>query len=112
MSSHYGSPYGPYDPNAPYGRDARGCPMSDKSRVTGGLLQLLGFFIVPGIGRLYLGYSTIGATQLILWVVGIFTLVIFIGIPLIFGVAIWALIDGILILSGSVSDPDGRTLRS
>ncbi|GBE66209.1 hypothetical protein MFM001_26710 [Mycobacterium sp. MFM001] len=86
--------------------------MSDKSRVAAGGLQLLGFFIVPGVGRLYLGYTAIGATQLILWVVGIATTILFIGFALILGVAIWSLVDGIIILSGSVRDPQDRVLRS
>ncbi|MFE4463180.1 NINE protein [Nocardia tengchongensis] len=88
-------PYGPYggDPEAPYGRDAFGVPLSDKSKLTAGLLQLLagGF----GIGRFYLGYTTIGVLQLVTC-----------G-----GCGIWALIDGILILTGKVPDLQGRPLR-
>lgn len=88
-------PYGPYgaDPEAPYGRDPFGVPLSDKSKLTAGLLQLLagGF----GIGRFYLGYTTIGVLQLVTC-----------G-----GCGIWALIDGILILTGKVPDLQGRPLR-
>lgn len=95
----YGTPpaYG-YDPSAPFGRDPlTGQPMSDKSKVTAGLLQIfLGSF---GVGRLYLGYTTIGVLQI---VVSLLTC----GIG-----AIWPLIDGILILMGNVPDPQGRKLR-
>lgn len=67
---------------------------SDKNRVLGGILQL----IVPGLGRIYLGYSAIGVLQLVLSACGV-------------GV-IWAWIDAIIILSGGVSlDGYGRQLN-
>ena len=86
------------DPSAPYGRDPlTGLPLSDKSKVTAGLLQiLLGGF---GVGRFYLGYTTIGVLQLVVSVVTC-------GIG-----AIWPLIDGIMILMGNVPDTQGRKLR-
>ena len=77
--------------------DAYGQPLSDKSKLVAGLLQIfLGGF---GIGRFYLGYTTIGVLQI---VVTICTL----G----FG-ALWGFIDGIIIVVGNVKDPQGRTLR-
>ncbi|GAB4587346.1 TM2 domain-containing protein [Nocardia sp. IFM 10818] len=90
----YGQPM-PYgaDPEAPWGRDPYGVPYSDKSKLTAGLLQLL--IGTLGIGRFYLGYTTIGVLQLITC-----------G-----GFGIWALIDGILILTGKVPDPQGRPLK-
>ncbi|MCL2706790.1 MAG: TM2 domain-containing protein [Dehalococcoidia bacterium] len=64
-----------------------------KSRLVAGLLQIfLGWL---GIGRFYLGYTGIAIAQLL---VTIFTL----GIGV-----IWPLIDGILILTGSVA-VDGK----
>lgn len=93
----YGAPgpAGPYggDPEAPYGRDPFGVPLSDKSKLTAGLLQLLVGGL--GLGRFYLGYTTIGVLQLVTC-----------G-----GCGIWALIDGILMLTGKVPDPQGRPLR-
>ncbi|WP_067546015.1 TM2 domain-containing protein [Nocardia crassostreae] len=91
----YGQPPMPYgaDPEAPWGRDPYGVPYSDKSKLTAGLLQLL--IGTLGIGRFYLGYTTIGVLQLITC-----------G-----GFGIWALIDGILILTGKVPDPQGRPLK-
>jgi TM2 domain-containing membrane protein YozV len=86
--------------------------VSDKSRVTAGVLQLIGFFIAPGMGRLYLGDSKVGLLQLLGWIVGIFTVWLLIGVPIILAVAIWSGIDGLMILSGSVRDPYGRTLRA
>jgi hypothetical protein len=93
-----GSPYPtqypwPYDPNAPYGRAPNGEPYSDKQKLVAGLLQIfLGGF---GAGRWYLGDTGIALGQL-------FTC----G-----GLGIWALIDGIMILTGNVRDKYGRPLR-
>jgi TM2 domain-containing protein len=90
-------PYGP--PGAPYGYgvDAYGRPLSDKSKLTAGLLQIfLGGF---GVGRFYLGYTGIGIGQIAAtWLTC--------GIG-----AIWPLIDGIMMITGKVPDAEGRTLR-
>lgn len=96
----YQPPYAGGPPQYPagfFGVDAYGRPLSDKSKLVAGLLQLfLGTF---GIGRFYLGYTGIGVAQL---AVSILTC----GIG-----AIWPFIDGIMILVGKVPDPEGRTLR-
>lgn len=104
---NYGQPSGYYpppayvDPTAPYGRHPlTGEPFSDKSKVTAGLLQLLGFFGLVGIGRIYIGDTTMGVVQL---VVGILTC----GI----GAWIWGVIDAILIFTDKVRDQNGRPLR-
>jgi len=88
----------PYpQPGAPFGVDAYGRPLSDKSKMTAGLLQIfLGAF---GVGRFYLGYTGIGIAQIaVTWLTC--------GIG-----AIWPLIDGIMILTDKVPDSAGRTLR-
>jgi len=91
--------YGAYgqNPQAPYGyHPVTGVPFSDKSKLIAGLLQIL----VPiGIGRFYIGDISTGIWQL---VVTILTC----GIG-----AIWPFIDGILMLVGNVTDPQGRPLR-
>ena len=70
-----------------------GEPLSDKSKMTAGLLELfLGCF---GVGRFYLGQTGIALAQL-------FTC----G-----GLGVWALIDAIMMLTGKVRDKDGRPLR-
>ncbi|BBX44370.1 TM2 domain-containing protein [Mycobacterium cookii] len=81
-----------------HGVDASGRPLSDKSKLVAGLLQL--FLGGIGIGRFYLGYIGIGFAQL---AITVFTL----------GLAgwIWPLIDAILILTGKMPDAQGRTLR-
>lgn len=69
-----------------------------KSRLVAGILQLfLGGF---GVGRFYLGYTSIGVAQLLVtWLTC--------GLG-----GIWPFIDAILILSGQVSiDAEGNTLK-
>ena len=85
------------DPEAPYGRNMYGEPLSDKSKLTAGLLQL--FVGGLGVGRFYLGYSGIGVAQLL---VTLFTC----GLG-----GIWPLIDAIMILTGKVRDPYNRPLQ-
>jgi TM2 domain-containing membrane protein YozV len=98
--------YPPYpaayvDPAAPFGRHPlTGEPLSDKSKVVAGLLQLLGLFGLVGIGRIYLGYTGLGIAQL---VVGLVTC----GI----GAIVWGIVDAVLILTDKVRDPEGRPLR-
>jgi TM2 domain-containing membrane protein YozV len=77
--------------------DAYGRPLSDKSKLTAGLLEIfLGSF---GVGRFYLGYTGIGVAQIAAtWLTC--------GIG-----GIWPLIDGIMMLTGKVPDAEGRILR-
>ncbi|MBW0103917.1 DUF1707 domain-containing protein [Pseudonocardia sp. KRD291] len=93
----YGMPPGGYDPAAPYGWDPlTGRPYSDKQKIVAGLLSI---FLPFGVGRFYTGHVGIGIAQL---------LVTF----LTFGIgAIWPFIDGIIVLAGSPTDPEGRPLR-
>lgn len=71
----------------------------DRSRLTAGLLGI--FLGGIGVHRFYLGYTSIGVLQIL---VTIATL----GLG-----AIWGIIEGVLILSGSgiTTDADGRPLR-
>lgn len=93
---------GPYhDPLAPYGRHPlTGEPLSEKSKVIAGLLQLLGLFGIVGIGRFYLGFTKLAVIQLL---VGLVTC----GI----GAVIWGIVDAVLLLTDKVRDPHGRPLR-
>ena len=89
------------DPAAPYGRHPlTGEPLSDKSKIVAGLLQLIGLFGLVGIGRIYLGYTGLGIAQL---VVGLITC----GI----GAVVWGIVDAVLIFTDKVRDPEGRPLR-
>ena len=72
-----------------------GGPVSDKNRTVAGILGIL----LPGVGRIYLGYSAIGALQLIFTIASCGAL------------WLWSAIDGIVILVGGVkTDGFGRTL--
>ncbi len=75
-----------------------------KSKLVAGLLGiLLGAF---GVHRFYLGYNTIAIIQLVLGLLGILTC----GITTIAS-GIWGLIDGIMILTGSINtDAKGQPL--
>lgn len=69
-----------------------------KSRMAAGVLSILLGWI--GAGRFYLGYPGLGILQIVLTLLT--------GI----GGAIWGIIDGILILTGSINtDADGVPLR-
>jgi hypothetical protein len=98
-----------YDPSAPYGRDPlTGEPLSDKSKVIAGLLQLIGLFGLQGFGRIYIGQMGLGVAQLI---IGIVVTAVTCG----FGVIVpfvWGIVDAILMFAGNVRDAQGRPLRS
>jgi TM2 domain-containing membrane protein YozV len=110
----YGGPYpGAYaDPAAPYGRHPfTGEPLSDKSKVVAGLLQLLGLVGFLGFGRIYIGQVGFGIAQLLIGlfggiIIGFLTCGIGFLIPV-----IWAVIDAVVIFTGSVRDNHGRPLR-
>jgi TM2 domain-containing membrane protein YozV len=110
---HPPPPQGPYpgsygDPAAPYGRHPlTGEPLSDKSKVVGGLLQLLGLIGVLGIGRIYIGQTGLGVAQLVL---GIGITAVTCGFGFVVPV-IWGIIDTIVIMTGNARDGFGRPLR-
>lgn len=75
-----------------------------KSKMVAGILGIVvGAF---GVHRFFLGYTVIGIIQAVLGVLGILTC----GITTIIS-AIWGLIEGIMILTGSINkDAQGRPL--
>lgn len=76
-----------------------------KSKIAAGLLGV--FLGGLGIHRFYLGYTGIGVAQLILALLGIVTC----GITSI-AAWIWRLIEGIMILTGSIAkDAQGKPLK-
>lgn len=81
---------------------------SSKIKLTAGLFGL--FFGMLGVHNFYLGYTGKGTTQLVLFLVGMLLSCIGIGILIVFGVEIWALVESILIFSGSITDSNGDTL--
>jgi TM2 domain-containing membrane protein YozV len=92
-----GSSVAQYGGGAAYGVDAYGRPLSDKSKLVAGLLQI--FVSTFAVGRFYLGYTNIALIQIAVTVCTC-------GIG-----AFWPIVDGIMILMGKVPDAQGRTLR-
>jgi TM2 domain-containing membrane protein YozV len=80
-------------------------PSPLKSKMVAGLL---GIFVGGlGVHRFYLGYNTIGIIQLLVTIIGG---IITCGIGSLAG-CIWGLVEGILILTGSINrDAQGRPL--
>ena len=109
--SHPGYPGNVVDPQAPFGRDpVTGIPLSDKTSTTAGLLQL--FLGVFGIGRFYIDSTPLAIAQLCVGLFGfVFTLFCWIGLPVLLGSIIWAIVDAIMMFTGSVKDNHGRKLR-
>jgi TM2 domain-containing membrane protein YozV len=79
-------------PQPGYGADP-GAQWSDKSKITAGILQLVLGGV--GAGRWYTGHKGIAIAQLLTC-----------G-----GLGIWALVDGIMMLTGKVTDAQGRPLH-
>lgn len=76
-----------------------------KSKLVAGLLGIfLGGF---GVHNFYLGYTGKAVTQLVLSIVGLLLSCVVVGIPIVMGVGIWALVEAIMILVGKI-DKDGK----
>jgi TM2 domain len=122
-------PYaGSINPNAPYGYDpVTGRPMSDKSKLAAGLLQIF----LPGfaVGRFYTGHTSLALGQLgVFWgatlltccgTAAFSTVTLGLGSPSLifvpvvsFLASLWPIIDGILLLARGGTDSQGRVLRA
>ena len=72
---------------------------------------LLAFFLgVYGAHNFYLGYTSKAITQLVLTIVGLILCIVIVGAFVVMAVAIWAFVEFIMILSGSIKDADGNEL--
>ena len=73
---------------------------------------LLAFFVGSfGVHNFYLGYTQKAWIQLILTLVGFLLICVIVGIIPIIGVAIWAFVEAIQLLTGSINcDGEGRPL--
>lgn len=81
-----------------------------KSKMAAGLLGIfLGSF---GVHNFYLGYTTKAVIQLVCTIVGIILSCLGIGALIVFGIGIWGLVEGIMILCGSIKvDGQGNPLK-
>lgn len=109
----YAGPGYPAAYPAAYGVDPlTGVAWSDKSKTTAGLLQLLLPLVgVCGIGRLYSGQIALGLAQLLGFFLGCVLMVVLIGFVVAPAVWLWAVVDGIVLLSSGGRDQYGRLLR-
>lgn len=89
--------------------NANNSATSGKSKIAAALLALfLGTF---GAHNFYLGYTGKAVTQLVLTIIGYFTLILIIGAFFIAATGIWAFIEFIMILVGGISvDAQGNKL--
>jgi TM2 domain-containing membrane protein YozV len=124
--------YGPYGPQQPYVQQSygygqvppaagpavfgvdplTGVPWSHKTKATAGLLQLLLPLVgVCGVGRLYAGQIGIGLAQLLGFFLGCMLMVALVGFVIAPAVWLWAVVDGIVLLTTGGRDQYGRLLR-
>lgn len=76
-----------------------------KSKIAAGLLGIfLGSF---GVHNFYLGYTTKAVIQLVTTLVGYLLCCVVIGVVPVIAVAIWGLVEGIMILTGAINR-DGK----
>ena len=65
-----------------------------------------------GIGRFYIDSTQIAIAQLCLGLFGfVFSLFCLLGLPVLVCSIIWAIVDAIMMFTGSVKDNHGRKLR-
>jgi len=65
-----------------------------------------------GVHNFYLGYTGKAVAQLCIWVVGLLTSWLVVGVFLMLGSGIWCLIEGIMILAGNTkTDAKGNLLE-
>lgn len=105
-------------PVAPEATVCLNCGVAHKTQVTDGAKSklaagLLGIFVgCYGVHNFYLGYTAKAITQLVLTIVGFLTSCIGIGVLIVLGVAIWTLVEGIMILAGKIdTDANGVPLK-
>jgi TM2 domain-containing membrane protein YozV len=121
QQSYAQQPYGPA--GVPLGHPAAGqavfgadpltgVPWSHKTKSTAGLLQLLLPLVgVCGVGRLYAGQIGIGLAQLLGFFLGCMLMVALVGFVIAPAVWLWAVVDGIVLLTTGGRDQYGRLLR-
>ena len=81
-----------------------------KSKLVAGLLGI--FLGALGVHNFYLGYTGKAVAQLLLSIFGYILLFVVVGFFMVAAAGIWGLIEGIMILSGSINtDANGNPLR-
>lgn len=81
-----------------------------KSRTLAGILGII--FGSLGVHNFYLGYTSKAVIQLCVTILGLVLCCLGIGVFIVTGIAIWGLVEGIMILAGSINvDGKGVPLR-
>jgi TM2 domain-containing membrane protein YozV len=88
---------------------AQAAGISPKSRLATTLLAwFLGYF---GAHRFYVGKTGSAMVMLVLGIIGIPLCLVFVGIPIVIGVAVWRLVDFIIAVTGNMRDKDGLLIE-
>jgi len=84
--------------------------ISSKSRLAA---TLLAFFLgTLGIHRFYVGKTATAVAMLILGIIGYATIIVAVGVVLLWAVEIWALVDFVFAVSGIMKDKDGKVIKN
>lgn len=85
--------------------------VAGKTKVLAGLLAIFPPTGALGVHRFYLGNIGLGVLHIALLGGGLVLSIIGIGIPIVIGNLIWAIIEGIMIFGGAISkDSSGQSL--
>ncbi len=90
-------------------------PKAGKSKVLAGLLGVIPPSGALGLHRFYLGNTGLGIAHVALLLLGILLTITVVGallgIPMLVGNVVWAVIEGVMILTGSINkDATGQEL--
>jgi TM2 domain-containing membrane protein YozV len=93
---------------SPHATGVSSSNVSSKSRL---VVTLLAFFLGQlGVHRFYTGHVTTGVVQLLLTIIGCFTVMFIFGMFLLIAVGIWVLVDFIMAIAGKFKDKEGKLI--
>ena len=82
---------------------------NNKQKLVAGLLAI--FLGCYGVHNFYLGYTKKAVIQLVCTIVGLVLSILIIGLFVVIGIWIWAIVEGIMIFTGKIStDAKGNPL--
>ncbi|MBQ7765619.1 MAG: TM2 domain-containing protein [Lachnospiraceae bacterium] len=82
---------------------------NSKQKIVAGLLGI--FLGAYGAHNFYLGYTKKAIIQLVCTLVGLVLSILFIGVFVVLGISIWALVEAIMIFTGKIAtDANGNPL--
>lgn len=82
---------------------------NNKQKLVAGLLAI--FLGCYGVHNFYLGYTKKAVIQLVCTIVGLVLSILIIGLFVVIGIWIWAIVEGIMIFTGKIAvDAKGNPL--